>query len=206
MKLYTFDPAPNPKRLAMFLQYKGIALPTEQVDLMNRQQLTPEYQAINPQGTVPALVLDDGTALTEVIGICTYLEALYPDRPLLGTTPLEKAQVASWCHRLFVGLFHAIASVFRNRGRAFTNRALPGPLDLPQIPELVARGQQQIDHLLPILDAHLAQQPWVAGQHFSQADIDLLACVEFLGWIKAEVPAQCTHLLAWRERAAAQLA
>lgn len=206
MKLYTFDPAPNPRRLALFLQYKGIEIDTIQVDLMNREQLTDEYRAVNPACTVPALVLDDGTTLSAVIGICVYLEALHPEKPLLGTTAVEKAEIISWNHHLFTGLFMAIANVLRNEGKAFKGRALPGPIDLPQIPQLAERGRTMIDHLLPELDSHLAGRPFMAGERFSFADIDLLIATEFLGWIKSSVPEDLGHLHAWRERASAALA
>lgn len=205
MKLYTYDPAPNPRRLALFLQYKGIELDTEQVDLGAGEQLGDAHRAINPGCAVPALVLDDGKVLDAVIGICVYLEELHPDRPLMGSTALEKAEVIGWCHKLFNGLITATASVLRNGNKAFVNRALPGPLDLPQIPALVERGRTQIDHLLPGIDAHLGESRWMAGESFSQADIDLLVAVEFLGWIKAEVPAECANLHAWLARAQAEL-
>ncbi|GAB5450981.1 MAG: glutathione S-transferase [Halioglobus sp.] len=206
MKLYTYDPAPNPQRLAAFLKYKGIELDTVQVDLMNAEQLSPEHLKINPGGTVPALVLDDGTCLGAVIGIVTYLEGLHPEKPLLGSSPLEKAQVISWCHNLFSGLMMATASVLRNSSKGFVNRALPGPLDLPQIPELAERGNVQIDHLLPDIDRHLADNTWLAGDNFSFADIDLHTCIGFLGWVKKSVPEDCKHLQAWYERASDQLA
>ena len=205
MKLYTFDPAPNPRRLSLFLRCKGIDLPTQQVDLMANEQLGEDYRRINPAGTVPALVLDDGTLLTEVIGMYTYLENVYPDKPLLGSTPIERAMVISWCHRLFNGLMTAIAMVLRNRGKSFVNRALPGPLDVPQIPELVDRGLLQIRYMLPELDRHLATSTWVAGENFSIADIDLLVSIDFLAWIKESVPEDCTHLKAWYERATAHI-
>ena len=83
--------------------------------------------------------------------------------------------------------------------KGFANRGLPGPLDLPQLPDLVERGPQPIDFLLPPLDAHLANTPWVAGDNFTAADIDLYVAVGFLGWIKKSVPEDCTHLLAWHE-------
>ena len=124
MKLYTYDPAPNPRRLALFMKYKGIEVETEQVDMMAAAQLEDSYRAINPDCTVPALVLDDGTVLSEVVGICTYLEGLHPEKPLMGSTPLEQAQVISWDHRIFLSLMMAIASMLRNRGDAFRNRAL----------------------------------------------------------------------------------
>ena len=60
MKLYTYDPAPNPRRLALFMAWKGIDVETQQVDLMTGEQLGDDYRAINPECTVPTLVLDDG--------------------------------------------------------------------------------------------------------------------------------------------------
>ncbi len=205
MKLYTYEPAPNAQRLALFLKYKGVELEKEEVDLMSGQQLSPEYRAINPDCTVPALVLDDGTLLNQVIGQCMYLDAVYPNKPLLGSTPLEKAEIMNWCHRLFNTLFIAVATVLRNRSKAFENRALPGPLDVPQIPELVERGRTQIHYILPELDAHLAENTWVTGDSFSMADIDLYVAINFLGWIKEEVPDECANLKAWYERATAEL-
>jgi glutathione S-transferase len=205
MKLYTYDPAPNPRRLALFMQYKGLSLDCQQVDLAAAEQLTQAYRQINPECSVPALRLDDGTVLTEVIGICVYLEALHPQNPLLGTSPLEKALVISWDHRLFAGMTMAIAGMLRNRSKAFENRALPGPLDVPQIPELIERGKLQLAYLLPRLDAELAGRPWLAGENFTFADIDLLVAVDFMAWVKQSIPEECVHLKAWYQRAKAEL-
>lgn len=201
MKIYTYDAAPNPQRLAAFLKLKGLEIETQQVDMAAGEQLTDEYHRINPLGTVPALVLDDGTVLSEVIGMYTYLEELHPEPPLMGCTPLERAQAVSWCHRLASGLTLGIASVFRNRSKGFRDRGLPGPLNLPQIPDLIERGQMQIDFFLPQLDAHLATSTWLAGDNFTVADIDLVVAIGFLGWIKKPVPEDCTNLLAWHARA-----
>lgn len=205
MKLYTYDPAPNPQRLRLFMQHKGIELETQQIDMALAAQLEDEYRSVVPAGTLPALVLDDGTVLTEVIGQCVYLEELHPQKPLLGSTPQEKALIISWDHKLFSGLMLATASALRNRGKSFVDRALPGPLAIAQIPEMVDRGKLQIQHILPELDAHLAQSQWVAGDNVSLADIDLLVGVEFLAWIKEGIPEECTHLQAWYERACAEL-
>lgn len=205
MKLYTFDPAPNPRRLALFLRYKGIEIETQQIDMMKAEQLGEPYKSINPQGTVPALQLDDGTVLAEVIGICTYLEELHPEKPLLGSTPLEKALVISWDHNIFLSVMMAIAGMLRNRGESFRNRALPGPLDVPQIPELIERGKLQLGYVLPQLDTHLANSTWVAGDNFSLADIDLLVAVDFMAWVKQAVPEDCAHLRNWYQRAKAEL-
>ena len=199
MKLYTFDPAPNPKRLALFMAYKGIELPTQQINLMEKEQMSEEYQRINPKGTVPALKLDSGEVLTEVIGICTYLEGLYPEKPLLGSNPLQKAQVSSACHEIFVEGLQAIADILRNGNPAFTNRALPGPVDCPQIPELIERGQLRLDAFVRAMDARLKDQETVVDGALTLADIDLYAVVEFMGWVKASIPDDCQALKQWHQ-------
>jgi glutathione S-transferase len=200
MKLYTYDPAPNPKRLKLFMQYKGIEIETTQIDLMKKEQLGEDYLQINSQGTVPALVLDDGTVLTEVIGMCAYLEELYPEKPLLGTTALEKAQILSWDHKLYNMIFPAVADALRNGKPNFANRALPGPLEVPQIAELVDRGKMRLDWAWPELDGEMSSRDWLAGDHFSLADIDLMICGEFAGWVKCAPGEEFSNLAAHAAR------
>jgi glutathione S-transferase len=116
MKLYTFDPAPNPRRVKLFLTYKGIDLPTVQIDLRQGAQFSKEFRAINPRCIVPALQLDDGSVLCDAIAICWYLEKLYPQKPLMGTEPLQQAQILSWDQRIYSDGFYAVADVHRPRG------------------------------------------------------------------------------------------
>ena len=99
MKLFDGGRAPNPRRVRIFLAEKGIEVPTEQVDMMAKQHLTPEYTAINPLQRMPALVLDDGTIISESIAICRYFEALHPEPPLFGTGPREAAVIEMWERR-----------------------------------------------------------------------------------------------------------
>ena len=100
MKLYDSRPAPNPRRTRIFLAEKGITVPTEQVDIMAMQHKTPEYTAINPLQRMPALVLDDGTVITESIAICRYFEVLQPEPPLFGAGAKEIALVEMWNRRV----------------------------------------------------------------------------------------------------------
>jgi glutathione S-transferase len=206
MKLYTYDPAPNPKRLKLFMQYKGIEIETTQIDLMEKEQIGEDYLKINPQGTVPALVLDDGTVLTEVIGICTYLENLYPEKPLLGTTPLEKALVASWDHKLYNMIMAAVADALRNGTPNFANRAIPGPLDVAQIPELVQRGKMRLEWAWPQLEAEIEGRHWLVGDGFSMADINLMVCAGFGAWVKCAPGEELTNLAAHSARVRQTLA
>src|SRR5438034_4762914 len=114
MKLYDGGRAPNPRRVRIFLAEKGMSVPIEPVDLGALEHKTPAYAAINPLQRVPALVLDDGTVITESIAICRYFEALQPDPPLFGRGALEIAQVEMWNRRLELHFLLPVAHVFRN--------------------------------------------------------------------------------------------
>lgn len=205
MHLYNYDSAPNPRRLVLFLQHKGIELPTTQIDMRENAHRNAEFLTINPLGTLPALATDEGVILTEVIAICDYLESLYPERPLMGTTAIERALVLSWDHRIFTSLFEAFAEILRNRSPAFANRALPGPIDIEQIPELEKRGRHRFNATLRLYDAELAERLFFCGDRLTFADIDALVAVETARWVKESVPEDCTHLLAWLARCREEL-
>src|ERR1700681_2342359 len=128
MKLYDSKQAPNPRRTRIFLSEKGITVPTEQVDIMAKQQKTPEYTAINPFQRMPALVLDDGTVITESIAICRYFEELHPEPALFGRGALAKALVEMWNRRLELHLLFPISHVFRNTHPAMAK------MEVPQVP------------------------------------------------------------------------
>ncbi|QFU77146.1 glutathione S-transferase family protein [Halioglobus maricola] len=206
MKLYTYDPAPNPQRLGLFLKYKGIEIETQQVDLMTQEQLGEAYSAIVPDRTVPALVLDDGTVLTEVIGQCIYLEGLYPQKPLLGTTDLERAQIINWDHKLYLTLLQGVAEILRNTSKGFVDRAIPGPMNLPQIPELAERGRARLEFGWKEMNAELESKTWLAGDSFSFADIDMAVLYGFSGWVKAQPPKELENVHAYLARVQAELA
>ena len=206
MKLYTFDPAPNPQRLKMFIDYKGLEIETAQVNFKEGEQRTDAYKAVVPSGTVPALVLNSGRVLSSVFAITQYLEALHPDRPLLGTSDEERALILDWNHRIFTDVFKAIADLFRNTDPAFAGRALPGTLDTDQIPALADRGKSQLLHSLTIMNDELCSRDYVAGDSFSMADIDLLASLHFAVWAANVRPDKSlTALTEWRQRAQAAM-
>ena len=206
MKLYTFDSAPNPARIKMFMEYKDIHIETEQIDMAKLGQHDASYLAIVPEGTLPTLVLEDGSRLTEVIAIAHYLESIFVEKPLLGVTPLEKATILNWNHRLFNTLFTAVAEAFRNGHPAFADRALPGTTPYAQIPALVERGRARLSREFEIIDQHLKQHDFVAGSCFSFADIDLLAVLEFARWGAKSTPAEeLSAITSWRQRATDKL-
>lgn len=202
MKLYTYPAAPSPQRVHILLREKGIEIPCEEIDLRAKEQLSAEYRAINPRCTVPALVLDDGTMICEVVAICHYLEALYPQVPLLGKNPRQKALISEWNHRVEMECLLPIADALRNKGEAFKGRALPGALDLEQIPELVPRGIKRIEAFQKVLDQQLSNNAFVTGEEFSMADISAFVGVNFARWVKVYVPDELFNLQRWHNEIA----
>jgi len=114
MKLYDFGQAPNPRRVRIFLAEKGITVPIERLDIGTLQHRTEAYAAINPMQRLPALVLDDGTAIAESIAICRYFEALHPEPPLFGRGAREGALVEMWNRRAEFNLLGPVTAVFQH--------------------------------------------------------------------------------------------
>ncbi len=199
---YDFQRAPSPRRARIVLAEKGIAHEVRQVDLGTAEQLSDAYRRINPACTVPALVLDDGAVLTDNAGIAAWAEAVQPDPPLLGTTPTENAAVASWNSKIEGECFMAIAEVLRNTSKGMVDRALPGPNNYPQIPELAERGRARLIHFLDRFEEHMHGRDWVATDSFSLADITAGVALDFAGWIKVDVGEGRPAVAKWREKLA----
>jgi glutathione S-transferase len=196
--LYDCATAPSPRRARILLAEKGVTHHTVQVDLKTGEQMGEAYRAINPQCTVPALLTEEGTVLSDNAAIAAYIEARYPQPALLGTTPLEKAEVASWQWRIeFEGLM-AIAETLRNSSPAMANRALPGPVDYAQIPELAQRGLARVQQFFVTLNERLDGRDFVAAGQFSIADITAVVAVDFARIVKVKASEQHPHLMRWR--------
>ncbi|MEO8059382.1 MAG: glutathione S-transferase [Burkholderiales bacterium] len=196
--LYDCSTAPSPRRARILLAEKGVVHETVQVDLRNGEQLSEAFRQVNPSCTVPALRTDDGPLLTDNAGITAYLEARFPQPPLLGENAHEKAEIASWNWRVeFEGLM-AIAEALRNSAPAMANRALPGPVDYPQIPELAQRGLSRVQHFFVMLNERLAGRNFIAADRFSIADITAVVAVDFARVVKIKPTEQHPHLLRWR--------
>ena len=196
--LYDCATAPSPRRARILLAEKGVTHETVQIDLRSGEQLGEAYRQINPQCTVPALRTEDGVVLTDNAAIAAYLEARYPEPPLLGTTPLEKAEIASWQWRVeFEGLM-PIAETLRNRPPAMAGRALPGPVNYGQIPQLAERGLARLQQFLLDLNARLAGRDFIATDRLSIADITAVVAVDFARIVKVQPDERHPHLLRWR--------
>ncbi len=195
--LYDCATAPSPRRARILLAEKGVAHETVQVDLRSGEHLGAAFRALNPNGTVPVLRTEEGT-LTDNAAITAYLEARFPEPPLLGVTPLERAAIASWHWRVEADGLGAIAEAMRNSAPAMVNRALPGPVDHAQIPALAERGLARVRQFFAMLDEHLAGRDFVAADRFSVADITAVVAVDFARVVKVRLDGQHPHLQRWR--------
>jgi glutathione S-transferase len=178
LKLYHAAASPNWRRVRIFLAEKGLAVPLVPVDLGKGEQHGEAYRAINPRRVVPTLVLEDGTAIGEVLAIWRYLEEAYPTPPLLVSTPKDKALVTMWERRAELEGFAAVMEGVRNASERLKGRAIAGPYDYDQIPALVERSRLRVKNFYADLDARLSALPFIAGDHFS-ADITGLVTADF---------------------------
>ena len=198
MKLYYGGRAPNPRRVRIFLAEKGVVVPTEQVDLGALQHKSASFTALNPIQRVPVLVLDDGTIITESVAICRYIEALYPNPPLLGVGAKELARVEMWNRRLELHLLFPVSHVFRNTHPAMKE------MEVPQVPAWAEANKPRIAEFLGVFDRELEGRPFAAGDRYSVADITGLVAVDFLKPAKLAVPETCANVRRWHAAVSAR--
>lgn len=199
MKFYDCSTAPSPRRARKVIAEKRVEVETIEIDLRSGGQFAPEFQAVNPNCTVPVLVTEEGEAICENAGIVRYLEAEFPDPPMLGRSSIEQARVAEWVWRAeFEGLM-SVMEVLRNTSKAMKDRALPGPAPVAQIPQLAERGMARGTRFFESLDKQLQDNPWVAGDGYSFADITAFVFVEFAAWVKLVPGEELEALAKWRD-------
>ncbi len=197
LKFYDSETAPSPRRARIFLAEKQIPHRKIQIDLRKGEQFSAEFIEINPRCTVPALVTEDGVAICENVAIANYIEDLFPEPNLMGKTPLERALVLqwnSWCE--FEGLT-AVAEVLRNSSKGMKDRALTGPRNIEQVPMLAERGRKRLGYFFEDLNSQLEKTPYIAGEHFSFADITAFIIIDFAKWVKLKPDESFTTLHDW---------
>jgi len=197
LKFYDCKTAPSPRRVRIFLAEKGVEIETVQIDLGKGEQFSEEFRKVNPDCVVPALELDNGTCISEVIAICQYLEDTYPEPVLLGNTPEERALVSMWNGKVEQLGLMAMMDAFRNSAKGMVDRALPGPESYAQIPELAERGRRRLLHFFYRLNDQLAGNTFLAGDNYSVADISAMVLIDFAGWIKIAIPDDAIHVARW---------
>ena len=190
-------PAPNPRRVRIFLAEKGVDLPETTVDMRKREHKSAEFRAKNSMGQLPTLELDDGTCISETVAICRYFEETHPKPPMFGRTAVEKALVEQWIRRVEFAVMTPVGNFWRH-AHPFTAALLTQYKDFGEANRETYRGAQKY------IDRELAGREFLVGDSYSMADICLLSTVDFADWIGLPVEDEFQNLKAWRERVSAR--
>ncbi|UVO55638.1 glutathione S-transferase family protein [Sphingomonas sp. SUN039] len=192
------NPAPNPRRVRIFLAEKGLSVPSRLVSIPAGEHKSEAFLAVNPLGQVPALQLDDGTVITESMSICRYFESLHPEPPIFGTGPLGMAETDMWVRRVEFKLMTPLSMVWMHT-HPFTARVVK-----PQYTEFGESNRPRVISALAYFDTVLSDRTFVAGDSFTMADIALQTTVDFAAFIGIAVPDNLASLTAWHQRVSAR--
>lgn len=200
MKVYEYKGFPNPLRVRIALAEKGLFDKVEfvNVDVMAGEQKTPEFLAKNPDGVVPVLELEDGTVLSESTAITEYLDHLNGDATLTGTNAKERGVIHMMQRKVENGLIDAIGAYF--------HIGTPG-LGATEPVQNEAWGKYRLETAIKTMhwiDRQLEGKDYLVADRFTVADITAFAGLGFADFLKIETPAECTNLLAWKERVASR--
>lgn len=197
MKIYEYKAFPNPYRVRVALAEKGLTDQVEfiQVDVPAGEHLQPACLAKNPAAQVPLLELENGTTIAECAAITEYLDHLTGETVLTDITPKERAVIHMKQRQAEANLLNAAAAYF--------HVGTPGLGPNIETFHDEAWGQHQRERAIATmhkLDESLGQQPYIAGNAFSVADITVMAGLALAEFVGILIPDNVHNLRAWRER------
>jgi glutathione S-transferase len=202
MKLYDAPIAPNPRRVRWVMAEKAITdIEVVAVSIPDAEHKTPGYLAKAGLPQLPMLEMDDGTAITESLAICRYLESRYPEPNLFGRAPQETAVIEMWTRRAEMLVATPLMLGVRHAHPAFA------PLEA-QVPEVADWNQKTGMNALKVLDRRLGESAFLAAERLTIADIVAAVGIDFARIVRLRPPEELTHLNRWlgamRERPGAK--
>ena len=198
MKLYDeHNPAPNPRRVRIFLAEKGLSIPLVHVPMRAGAHKSAEFKAKNSLGQLPVLELDDGSTLSESVAICRYLEELHPAPALFGEDAWQRARVEMWTRRIEFVLMSRIGAVWVNTHKFTAHLGT-------QYKDFGEASRDKAIKAMHWLNDELANREFIALDRYSMADIAALTTIDFAAFIGIETPAELAHLRRWHAGASAR--
>ena len=198
MKLYDENnPAPNPRRVRIFLAEKGVTIPLVRVAMRKGEHKAPEHKARNSLGQLPTLELDDGTMISESVSICRYLESVHPAPALFGATAVETARIDMMVRRVEFQMMTPVGMFWRHAH----------PLTAALLTQFNDFGESNRSHYASAcrwLDREIAGRDFIAGDGYSMADIIALTTIDFAAFAGLEMPLECPTLKVWHDRVSAR--
>jgi glutathione S-transferase len=194
MKFYN-SIGPNPRVVRMFMAEKAITIPTQDVDLMKGENRQADHLKRNPHGQMPALELENGQYVCEILPICEYLEEKNPQPALVGSSPEERAETRMWTRRIDLNICEPMANGFRfSQGLPlFQSRMVT-------VPEAADGLKRIAADRLKWVNGQMEGREFVCGKRFSLADILLFCFVDFGGQVGQPLDAANTNLSGWFAR------
>ena len=191
--------APSPWVAWITAREKGVALERRQLDLFSREnRREPFTSTVSPLGELPAIVLEDGTAITEVVAVCEYLDEIGTGPSLIGANPIERAQTRMWLRRIDQKIAEPMGEGFSaEEGRAFFegDRADPALTCKTVLPlEAAAVLKAKAREKMIWLDSLFTGETWICGDRYSLADIFLYCFLQFGENHGQPIPPGCTWL------------
>jgi glutathione S-transferase len=196
VRLYDGD-APDPRRVRIFLAEKGVEVPMEPTVPGELEEGSAPFAAANALQRLPVLVLDDGTRITEAIAICRYFEALRPNPPLFGRGAREIALVEMWNRRVELSLYGRLITL-----HGHLNPAVSAVEE--EVPEWGRIIDPRMRDFLDLLDRELKDRLFVAGDHYSVADITGLVSIDLMKPAALAVPVEFANIHRWHAQMTAQ--
>jgi glutathione S-transferase len=192
MLFYDYHDAPNPRVVRMFAAEKGMDLPKRAVDVRGGENHRAPYNTeVNRTGQVPALALDDGRVITEILPICEYLEEIHPERALIGRTPEERAETRMWTRWIDLKYVERMTEAcvvrpgpIRDHYARFNYKTLLPPEDGAILAQ-IAREK------LAWFDAEMRGRAFVCGDRLTLADVHLFVFLDFFEVLGLEYPREC---------------
>ncbi len=204
MKLYDCQMAPNPRRARIFLHEKNIDVEKIEHDIMGGDNITEAFLKFNSWGTLPVLELDDGTIIRETPCIFHYIESTNPEPNLLGNNPKETAEIEAWERFSELMGMGAIGEVFRNQMEELSDRSIPSPINLAQIPALVKRGKKRVAWYYEQIDQRLGESEYLGSDRYTAADITAQCAIDFANAVGLPTPEACTNIARWYKAVSAR--
>ncbi len=201
MKVYEFKGFPNPARVRTALAEKGLFDQVEfvHVDVPGGEHKKPEFLAKNPSGAVPVLELDDGTMISECSAITDYIDHAVGTTDLTGKTAKERGVIGMIQRKVEAGLLDAVAAYFHH-----ATDGLGPDIESYQNKGWGERQKEVAISTMRWMDDVLADRDYLAGDHFTVADITAMGGFAYADFVKLDIPDSCTNLRDWRARVSAR--
>ena len=190
--LYHWEPNANSGKPMLALMEKGVAFNSHYLDLLKFDQHKPEYLAINPQGTIPAMVHGE-RVLTESTAIMEYVDEAFPGPKLMPDDPRDRWRIRWWMKLMdqwlgpsfsMIGWSVFVGPAVRSRDQAELKAAVER-IPLPErrvawtkaisgnfSDEEMAESRRRVALGIRMLEEALGERPWLASNEFSLADIN----------------------------------